>query len=93
MEYPNGDYRDWGFGNWWQNTRLPYGAMVHIPIFATQITVHMYSNPSQVAAGDFDSMRVILDYYMNMCAHLTSLPPTKRRLISLLRDLKHPSPC
>jgi len=39
------DYRDWGACNWWQNTRLPYGAML--------------------AAGDADSMRVILDYYAN----------------------------
>ena len=22
------DYRDWGSCNWWQNTRLPYGAML-----------------------------------------------------------------
>jgi hypothetical protein len=39
------DKRDWGPSNWWQNTRLPYGAML--------------------PAGDFDSFRVILDYYAN----------------------------
>ena len=21
------DFRQWSMGNWWQNTRLPYGAM------------------------------------------------------------------
>lgn len=36
------DYRQWGPDSWWQNTRLPYGAML--------------------AAGDFDTMRVILDW-------------------------------
>ena len=25
---PNADARDWGPCNWWQNTRLPYGAML-----------------------------------------------------------------
>ena len=25
---PNADYRNWGTCNWWQNTRLPYGAML-----------------------------------------------------------------
>lgn len=40
------DFRDWGGSNWWQNTRMPYGAML--------------------AAGDFDSHRVILEYYANM---------------------------
>ena len=35
----------------WQNTRLPYGAML--------------------AAGDFDTHKVILDYYVNMAAYLS----------------------
>jgi hypothetical protein len=25
---PHADFRDWGSCNWWQNTRLPYGAML-----------------------------------------------------------------
>jgi hypothetical protein len=48
MNNQNGaaESRSWGPSNWWQNTRLPYGAML--------------------IAGDFDLMRVILDYYTNM---------------------------
>ena len=48
MDAGNGeaDRRDWGPSTWWQNARLPYGAML--------------------LAGDFDLMRVILDYYVNM---------------------------
>ena len=39
------DSRGWGACNWWQNTRLPYGAML--------------------AAGDFDTFQVILEYKLN----------------------------
>jgi hypothetical protein len=44
------EFRQWGPSNWWQNTRLPYGAMA--------------------AAGDFESWKVVLDYYTNMRVYL-----------------------
>jgi len=49
------DTRDWGPSNWWQNTRLPYGAML--------------------TAGDFDNMRVVLDYYANQEIFLSQRTP------------------
>ena len=58
---PNADFRQWGPSNWWQNTRLPYGAMLtagdfdemqvlmdylaNMEVFLSQRTLLYWSHP------------------------------------------------
>ena len=45
------DYRDWGASNWWQNTRMPYGAMYAAGDFdEARVVLDYYANIAKFVA-------------------------------------------